>query len=181
MELIIFDRNDRSYVEELTGEPDELDIMSDEYSLGEPALVVCRVRRDGELARIEGEVTARLSVQCDRCAEPFDLPVAGNFGLVVRRLALEEPAPEDAGDDEESGDEDMCFVENSVKSIDITPYVRDAIILNVPMKILCSEDCKGLCPVCGNNMNEGACSCDVTRSDPRWGLLSGLIENETDK
>jgi len=180
MELTIFDRIDRSYIEELVGEPDELDIDSDEYSLEEPVRVVCRMRRDGELLRVEGEAVARLSVQCDRCAEPFLMSVSGSFSLMVRRLALDEPVPE-MNEDETSADEDMCFVEHNVKSLDIAPYVRDAIILNVPMKILCVEDCRGLCPICGQNLNEAPCSCDSTRNDPRWGSLSGLMENDTKK
>ena len=178
MELTIFDRNDRSYTEELVGTPDELDIMSDEYSLDEPVRVVCDIRRDGDLVRIGGTVDASLSVQCDRCVEPFSLGISGAFSIVVRRLALDEPSPVATGDEEESDDEDMCFVENNVKSIDIVPYVRDAIILNVPMKILCTEDCKGLCPVCGNNLNEQSCSCGDSRNDPRWGSLSGLAEGK---
>ncbi len=136
MELTIFDRNDRSYVEEFVGTPDELDIVSEEYSLDEPVRVVCEIRRDGELLRVEGTVDTRLSVQCDRCVEPFGLDIAGAFSIVVRRLALDEPSPVVADNEEESDDEDICFVANNVKSIDIAPYVRDAIILNVPMKIL---------------------------------------------
>jgi uncharacterized protein len=179
MELTIFDRNDRSYVEELIGEPDELEIGSDEYSLDEPVRVVCRMRRDGEFLRVDGEADAGLSVQCDRCVEPFVMYVSGSFSLLVKRLAFDEPVPERNDDDETSGDEDICFVDHNAKSIDIAPYVRDAVILNVPMKILCSEDCRGLCPVCGNNLNESSCSCDVARNDPRWGSLPGLIENDT--
>jgi uncharacterized protein len=181
MEIPIFDSIARDTVVELTGDAAELDILSDEYALAGPVSVTCRLQRDGEIIRIGGTVRARLDVQCARCAEPFELETEGSFSLVVKRLLLGEPVPGEASDEEEADSEQLVYVEHYVKSIDITPHVRDALILSLPMKIVCAEDCKGLCPSCGQNLNEGGCDCKGTAVDPRWGTLGGVFDGKEKK
>jgi len=213
MELSIFETDERCSVE-LFGDADELDIRGDECSLAEPVRVTCRLFRDVALFRIEGKVFARLAVQCARCLEPFVKESSGEFTLVVKHMPIGEPVPgtpqhagrssarrahvEDpaqstrsepfSGADrgEEADGEQIMYIEHHVTSVDITAHVRDAVILSLPMKILCREDCRGLCPVCGRNLNEGGCGCrypeaGATRDgdtavqsgdDPRWRALA---------
>jgi len=61
--------------------------------------------------------------------------------------------------------------------IDIADDVRQTLLLAVPLKLLCSENCRGLCPTCGKNLNEGECSCRNDVGDPRWDVLRNLQSN----
>jgi uncharacterized metal-binding protein YceD (DUF177 family) len=105
-----------------------------------------------------------------------------------------EPVPPDDDQAEELDCEHLVYVEHQVISFDVTGHVRDAAILSLPMKILCREDCKGLCAACGRNLNEGDCGCVRTRSgaqnytehntetphDPRWRTLAGIFEDNNE-
>ena len=62
--------------------------------------------------------------------------------------------------------------------LDLTDFVMGEIRLGVPMKVLCREDFKGLCPKCGRNLNEGPCGCDLHEEDPRWDALKGLLQGK---
>jgi uncharacterized protein len=116
---------------------------------------------DLELVSFEGGIQAEGTVQapwagiCRRCAEP----VTGQLEVRVKeRFGVE-------------ADEDFYPITDD--TIDLGPLVRDAIVLELPMAPLCREDCAGLCPQCGANLNEGDCSCVAPR-DPRWANLDAL-------
>ena len=177
VEISIFGLYERSAIAELTGEIEEIDIRYDEYSFVEPVRVVCRLHRDGDILRIEGTVFARIAGQCSRCLDPLVKETFGTFELVVKRLLLGEHVPPDTDRAEEMDGEQIVYVERHVTSFDITGYVRDAVILSLPLKVLCREDCGGLCPICGRNLNEGECGCSRTTGDPRWSTLAGMVGN----
>jgi uncharacterized protein len=93
--------------------------------------------------------------------EPFDLRY--------------EPQPESGGEAErELGDEDFGAAYYSGDEIDLQQLIQERIYLALSMKPLCSEDCKGLCPVCGTNLNRGTCACDTHWEDPRLTALKAL-------
>jgi uncharacterized protein len=177
MEITLFGPQEREETVELTGGPDELDIRSDEYALDDQVRVFCRIIRNGDLVRVTGEASTRLTGSCARCLEPFSREVRGSFSFLVKRMPMGVPIPPDASS-EAGEEEDIIHVEHDVVKFDIGGYVHDAIILSLPMKIVCREDCKGLCVVCGGNLNEGECGCRPENSDPRWQGLGGLFENK---
>ena len=175
MKLHIFGDADRERTEVFEAGLDELDIRYDDSSLASPARVTCRLKRDGNILRIDSEVCAQMVVSCARCLEPVRLDVRGSFALVVKRMPVGEtlpPALDDGGDPD--GDE-LVYVPFDTTFIDITDRVRDAIILAAPMKALCSDGCRGLCPSCGKNLNAGPCGCGGGGEDPRWNALNGLF------
>ncbi|HUQ39758.1 MAG TPA: DUF177 domain-containing protein [Acidimicrobiales bacterium] len=106
-----------------------------------------------------GEVTAPWVGECRRCLQP----VTGEARTEVRELFEETPDPEQTyplvGD-----------------QIDLEPLARDAVLLELPLAPLCTEDCRGLCPQCGVNRNEKDCACVSDASDPRWAALDALRE-----
>jgi uncharacterized protein len=76
-------------------------------------------------------------------------------------------------------DEDSYFMADpSSAFFEIDDLVREVIILAVPLKPLCSEDCKGLCPICGTDLNRSQCSCVKKETDPRWDKLKGLLSEK---
>ncbi|MCI0532052.1 MAG: DUF177 domain-containing protein, partial [candidate division Zixibacteria bacterium] len=82
-------------------------------------------------------------------------------------------------DDEKIGmdtkDDDYQFISKETISYDLNPRVREAMILILPIKPLCKEDCKGLCQLCGTNLNEKTCKCVKETADPRWSRLKELL------
>ena len=62
--------------------------------------------------------------------------------------------------------------------LDLADFVTNEIRLGIPMKVLCREDCKGLCPKCGHDLNEGPCGCDLREEDPRLEVLRSLLQNK---
>jgi uncharacterized protein len=109
---------------------------------------------------VSGTVRAPFVSECRRCLGP----VGGTVSAEVREVYQAGVAPNDA---EEiyplSGDQ-----------LDLEPLARDAVLLELPLAPLCAEGCRGLCPTCGANLNEGSCSCPGTARDPRWTGLDAL-------
>lgn len=101
---------------------------------------------------------------CDRCAVAFRKLIKGE----VRTLFTFDSGK--VGEESE----DVRFLPSSAHEIDITQDVIDALVLTVPVKVLCREACRGLCPRCGKNLNEGDCSCSNGETDPRWNGVKGL-------
>jgi len=161
----------------LRGETNRIDF---EYSLTpEP---VDRITFEGD-ARVEGYVTdnagymrlcatAKLAyiADCDRCLEK----VNGEYVLEFERTVADEGTLTD--EQLEDNIDEYVVIEDG--KLDIDEQLTEALLLEFPRKILCSEDCAGLCPKCGKNLNFGACSCPTKEIDPRLAVLAQLLEKE---
>lgn len=110
---------------------------------------------------LEGEIKVNLKVSCARCGVEFDY----NEPLSLTAKITDKLANED--------EEEFILMTDS--AIDVDELVRSSLILELPSKFLCRENCKGLCPKCGKNLNEGSCSCDTTDRDPRWDVLKDFF------
>jgi DUF177 domain-containing protein len=110
--------------------------------------------KQGREILIRGHVEGSLVLSCSRCLEPFAAPVAAEFELLL------EPAPaSQAQDEQELSARELDLDVYSGETVDLEALVREQIILLVPLKPLCQEDCQGLCPTCGANLNRETCSC----------------------
>jgi len=119
--------------------------------------------------RLKGKLETSLEVACARCLEPVVLPVKRSFDLLYRPLGT------DAGHEELSVTEaeaEVGYYRGDGLLLEDT--LREQVLLAVPLKALCREDCKGLCPHCGQNLNERACSCVEDVEDPRWAALKDI-------
>lgn len=129
---------------------------------------------------VRGMLDGWVEVACSRCVGPVKLVVAEP--ITVTYLPNAQVAEEDeelAGDEGEVptaalDDGDMDVYSYQGEEVDLEPLLREQIILAVPFAPLCREDCKGLCPVCGIDLNTGSCTCDRTPIDPRWSALRNL-------
>jgi uncharacterized protein len=154
-----------------TGEvaPDDPILDGADWSLAEPLKVKGRFSGAGEgkyYWRVEFETKVRL--ECRRCLAGIELPISESRGLVL------------AADDETPDGEGCYTISPKARVVDLTFALREELILAVPPFVECRPDCKGLCPRCGANLNEGPCDCPP-RSDPRWDALKGLPEADTRK
>ena len=129
---------------------------------GEPICVDVELSSYPGGIAVTGTVTVSWRGECRRCGGP----VAGEVSAAVR----ERYAP--AGST--GADEDTYLLTGD--ELDLEPLARDAVLLDLPLAPLCSDDCLGLCPQCGTNWNDGPCGCpDVV--DPRWSALDALRES----
>ena len=140
----------------------------------EPLLDISPARIAGEVARVEGghSLSARLSwkgkLECSRCLAPYDFSDDEEFSLL-----LYQRAPVAEGELSLAKDElDAYFYDDPVVSV--APIVEERIQIALPIKPLCREDCRGLCPQCGADRNVSPCSCVVEFIDPRWRALQVL-------
>ncbi len=119
--------------------------------------------------RLRGQLSAGLEMQCARCLEPVPQEVARDFELLYRPLGA------DAGRDELSvtdAEAEIGYYQG--EGILLEDVLREQVLLALPLKITCREDCKGLCPHCGKNLNQEQCSCAVAADDPRWAALNDI-------
>ncbi|MBI5250207.1 MAG: DUF177 domain-containing protein [Desulfomonile tiedjei] len=124
---------------------------------------------DGENIFLIGSVKGLLHLQCSRCLADFDLERELDLSLVLRR-ELATP-PEEHEIMKAEGDE----IQISGMEIDLGKIIAQELLLSVPMKPLCNEDCPGLCPDCGSPKGSDGCICsEQDRTDPRWEALAKL-------
>ncbi|MGE0443840.1 MAG: DUF177 domain-containing protein [Vicinamibacterales bacterium] len=152
-----------------TFQPQEVALEGDAYRIVAPVEVAFDVHKDKEKFRLVGSARTELELACSRCLEPFRLPVHAEFDL--RYLPAAEAS---AGAEHEVADEDLETSYYRDDQIDVNELLREQFYLALPMKPLCREDCKGLCPQCGTNLNTAACDCAPAWEDPRLAPLRNL-------
>lgn len=138
----------------------------------------------GRKVLIEAKFTVPLSGQCKRCLRP--LPLEEPVELIRTYVPSgTERGPREHRDDKSEATFDPDLVDEeaySGKEIDLTGALREQILLSIPPSPLCGEECKGLCPKCGKDLNEGECGCDRAVMDPRWAALKGIqLEKKKEK
>jgi uncharacterized protein len=133
-----------------------------------PVRVGGTVTNTGKILLVKGQVATTLELTCDRCLEKYRYPVVA---------ALEEEYAGAAAVQTVAGEEGEPIEVRPLEGdfIDLKPAIEEALILALPMKWLCRESCRGLCPHCGQNLNEGQCQCDTRPVDPRLAVLGELL------
>jgi len=121
--------------------------------------------------RLRAHYAAGFEVLCARCLEPVQVPLAGDFDLIFRPSAAETESGEHAITPDET---EIGYYQDS--GLLLEDVVREQVLLSLPSRTLCTADCKGLCPRCGQNLNQAKCSCDAAPADVRWNALAGLAE-----
>ncbi len=140
-----------------------------EYRIVEPVALAFDIFKDKDQYRLVGTVKTTLELPCSRCLEAFQLPVDSQFELRY------QPHAQNTGEGEREIEEDdltTAFYEN--EEIDLGQLMQEQFYLALPMKPLCREECKGLCSVCGKNLNRDTCDCKHDWDDPRFAALREL-------
>lgn len=127
-----------------------------------------QVTKNGDLYTVEGFVDVDLKLLCDRCMSEFIYPI--HAPLYCQFTSNDEKVDEE---------EDIKKISKS--SIDLSEDILQTIVMNLPMKVLCQEDCKGMCKSCGANFNKGICSCDPSDIDPRLEGLKDIFSFSSQK
>jgi uncharacterized protein len=139
---------------EAAADGSSLDLPADEW----PGPVEGRftVEKSGDRVSVRGALHATARLECVRCLERFDLPVDVPFEVFAERSGSTRR------DDEAQLERDDLMRFHDGRQLDLRGDVREALLVEVPMTPRCREDCRGLCPRCGANLNEGPCSCSAS-------------------
>ena len=144
----------------------DLDLHDLDFNGGAPFKTPVRVmaKAVNRAGVVDLAVTAKFdyTAPCDRCGEETITPFVSSFNHTV----VQSLVGENEGD----------YIEAPDFTIDTDPIVTADILLSLPSKHLCKEDCKGLCPKCGKNLNTGECGCDLREIDPRLEVLKSLLQ-----
>ena len=142
-----------------------------DYDVVAPVALSMDVAKVGADAfMVTGRATTRLELSCSRCVEPFDIPIDASFELRY------VPQSENTGEGErEIADDDLVTAFYRDGMLDIIELLREQFQLALPMKPLCSDACRGLCPQCGVNLNRTECGCAPAWDDPRLAPLKSLL------
>ncbi|NHM27544.1 DUF177 domain-containing protein [Desulfofundulus sp. TPOSR] len=157
---------------ELSSPLPELEFHGDRLSFDGPARAFLEISNTGKTLLVEGEVKGTLEVRCARCLEPFRLPVEATLSEVYYPADSEEMVVADPAKEEYQE-----WIPFSGDVLDITPEVLKSILLVLPMRFLCDEGCRGLCPRCGQNLNMAPCACSGEDVDPRLMILKDMFKD----
>lgn len=134
------------------------------FIFNEPLHLSLKATSIGDAIAVSGQIRANITVACGNCLESFILPLSTDISEAYYNQSQEGV---------EAGEE---WIPYSGDFIDITPEVVRNILLELPMRLVCKEECRGLCPGCGENLNSSRCTCSKENIDPRLAKLKSLLD-----
>ncbi len=132
------------------------------------------VQRFLQTFTVKGTVAFEVNGECCRCLAAVRQPLEAEVKVLIQRREATADLLEATAEEE-----DVEIVDPGAKVVDLTGRVRDAVALELPMRVYCREDCKGLCSSCGQDLNAGECGCSQEWTDPRWEALAGLAAQQS--
>ena len=135
-----------------------------DYSLPSPAAVDVKLYRSGDELFFAGQFAAVVCGQCVRCLELYEFRLVTPFAFVL--------VPRHGAADRDDDEIDLGYYDG--EEIDLSPHLRERVLVSLPTRPLCTEDCRGLCPKCGANRNREQCGCEENAGDPRLAVLRDL-------
>jgi len=154
-------------------EPGELDLNEERITIAEPPQVSGRIQQSDAKVTVSGKVEAKLQLECDRCLKAVSVPTSTEF-----KVEYITPEVYQAGQAAELLDEDLTLSIFDGAVIDVDDLVREQLLLALPAQMLCQDECKGLCPICGGDKNLKNCNCQEAEIDPRWAGLREIVKQE---
>ncbi len=148
--------------------PEELDLAADGIEFSEPIEVAIAATKTGDELIVQGTISTKAELECARCLDSFETEISSKLQFVIQLIEISQP--------QDSDDDDFVVMPKTAQEYDIGQRVREAILLELPLKPLCSETCLGLCPMCGTNLNESDCDCTPDKVDERWDSLRQLFD-----
>ena len=140
------------------------DFLGGSYKFPNPLKAEGEIYNNGKSLTLSVHITGKMETECARCLKPIEVDVDYTVHELLSRA------------EDNSGTDDDIIIDGY--EVDIDAIAADNFIMNISGKYLCSDDCKGLCPTCGHDLNEGECGCDNEYIDPRWQALADIINNK---
>jgi uncharacterized protein len=133
------------------------------------------IEKCGTTLRLKGILKFTARLECSRCLESSPVSFSQPVELFYRTGKLEDTHP---GKEVELNADDLSVIAYRGGELDLWPEIREAMELALPMKPVCSPDCRGICPGCGRDLNREQCKCDRPGMDPRWEVLARLANRK---
>ena len=162
----LFNRIDDPRKYEIPVEFDSLKMLRDTYPITEKKPVdLTLTHLGGKKIRMNAEIQMTLEIPCARCLEPVSVP----FEILVdTQLELPETPDQEVEESEEP------YIDGY--QLDVDALVRNELFVHMPLRVLCKEDCKGICNKCGANLNVNTCDCDTRSLDPRMAVIQDIFK-----
>lgn len=158
----------------LDGTGEDVDIGPEDAAINGPVRFEGAFYRLGDHVEVQASVHVLVDLACDRCLSPVAAKI-----LAPVRLFCEKKENRDLRTSTEVKDEDIGLLYHDGRILDFREEIRNVILLEVPWHPLCRPDCRGLCPRCGKNLNEGDCACPRNRGASSWYALRHAVEQST--
>jgi uncharacterized protein len=149
---------------------DTLKLQAEEVKFVKSVKVDLLISKSKDQLICRGEITAPVVLECSRCLLEYELDLTSNLSFVIDLVGIPNQI--------DSEDDSYFLADPSQASFVIDDLVREAIIVSLPLKPLCTEACRGLCPVCGTDLNKSECHCVIEKADPRWDKLKGILQKD---
>ena len=146
-------------------ELNEAEFLGESYRFNEPLKITGRIYNNGQSLTLDANVKGKMKTECARCLKEIEEDVDFDIDELLSK-------------NEEGVDTDGDFILFDGHEIDISGIVADRFLMNISGRYLCSEDCKGLCPTCGHDLNESDCGCNNEYVDPRWQALADILNQQ---
>ena len=163
----LFNHIDEPKTYEIPVEFDTVTVLGETYPVTEKQSVSLTLIHLGKKKiQMNAEIQMTLEIPCGRCLEPVSVPFVIS---VDQQLELSDTP------DQVTEDSDEPYIDGYL--LDVDALVRNELFVHMPLRVLCKEDCKGICKRCGTNLNLGTCDCDATELDPRMAAILDIFES----
>jgi uncharacterized protein len=164
----------REYTEFPASVDREVEAVNEDYEINGIEFVdlmhlVLTIQKVGDEYLCQGEVVVKTEQECSRCLNPFETDLSGELNFVLITEKGKSVMARDKG-------ADVILFNPAKPVVELNEVIRQALMLSIPMKPLCSDDCLGICPNCGVNLNEQTCNCVTEDIDDRWEGLKDLYD-----
>ena len=147
----------------------EIELSDAFFGFPGPLRVELDVHRTFDNFTLNGRIRCCIKGECCRCLNEVEQPLEVDLKLLFQRKQATDEELEAMAEEVE-----VEIISPGTQEVDLADRVHDAIVIELPVRVYCKEDCKGLCPSCGHDLNEGTCSCGDKEADPRWAALKGI-------
>lgn len=148
-------------------------INSGECRFSGPIQLTVKADRTQDLVIVTGTVKILIRLSCSRCLNDFEMSLSENFSLTYRHEIPQMNRVEESTEKELTADE-FGLIYFHGEEIDIRELIQEQVVMMLPLRPLCSESCKGICPQCGTDLNQGECNCRKTVLDDRLAILKNF-------
>ena len=155
----LFGQRGKSIPLDLSIDINDTEGYPDVVGFQEPVIIKGNLTNIDDIIVLDAKAKTVINVSCSRCLAPVNVKLDFELHEMFSKTG--------------NIDEEIAAVTED--SIDLYPYVRNEVFENIPMKVVCSDDCKGLCSSCGKNLNEGDCNCDTSYINPKFNSLRALF------
>ncbi len=144
--------------------------LFNEFHFKEPVSLNLRIQKEKNEIYIRGSAAVLVESVCDRCLRSCDRQLSGELMVTLKRL----PVVTDVRSEPET--DEIVYISEEEKKIELNEIVHESLLLSLPMKFVCKEDCRGICPHCGNDLNVRQCQCVHIENpaDERWQALNNI-------